>query len=749
MKYPDFGVGLAVDRAPSAHSALLDLSLDQAREDLQNRQVANRENREPEPFLDFRDPYKAEPVIASRRVNQVAPEQSEGKSEHEHEEEKVARERRRERREEKEDKEWWEVAGDWIGGAVDVATQVVIGAAEEVYEAITERPLETLGMLATGAAIGVCVGAAVPVATLLAAPAAVIGGITLATDVTAYGAWHAGNSVVKAVDESAESAGVLMNQLEYSIAEIQAAREDLQDKTGAAAIEAGFSLVTAPFAVGNGVRLVREPGNYFKIKPSAVEDGTVPTAANTVEPVAQPVNEAVPQVQAANELVIEAAMLAHRGEAPYLKNADFEAYTKLLEIPADAGPELNFQIDHVLAQREAVVDLGALAAKLESTPRTDLPVITISDGAGGTRKLTREEIFEIDETIELLQGTPQAKVYDEWFNKASARAKLENEVFDELATRRELVKDVINKNMPLLFPDGVVSTLRVEKLRDGASQIAGYLDSAVWLKDKDLFRPSYLRESVDGRRPIEFYTHELRHAEQDGLLIRNLIDRVTGGDTTGRPLTSSEIDDVIEMGFDKYNWRHSIEQVEDINTKRAGRVLNESEATRAQMLELSRSEVGDGSRYMNQMDTYLTNLETVTKRIEDGMSPSIFFSPDYQAKLYDGIPIPEVVGKLDDIYRTRLKPFDGNYTEEQAGFAEYFKLLLLEAIKHEKRDVAEGLAAAQKRYEGWFHEREAFHVGKQASMELTNREILSGERLQESVDEMMLNPIDYSEVFAY
>lgn len=91
-----------------------------------------------------------------------------------------------------ESESWFDSAVSWTEGALDVAEQVVVGAAESAYTQITENPGETLLHLAEGVAIGVAIVAAAPIVGALGAGAAVVGGVALAADAVIVGLGVAG-----------------------------------------------------------------------------------------------------------------------------------------------------------------------------------------------------------------------------------------------------------------------------------------------------------------------------------------------------------------------------------------------------------------------------------------------------------------------------------------------------------------------------------------------------------------------------
>ena len=125
MEYPDSGVGLSSDRTLFAQAVFLDEG--QAREDSKFRRASTSQSPEFDTILDLPDPYNTEFIDVKNSSSTAASEHSADQEEQALREKNAERKREREERRDRQGKanhkEWWEVAGDWIGGAVDVATQ--------------------------------------------------------------------------------------------------------------------------------------------------------------------------------------------------------------------------------------------------------------------------------------------------------------------------------------------------------------------------------------------------------------------------------------------------------------------------------------------------------------------------------------------------------------------------------------------------------------------------------------------------
>lgn len=230
-----------------------------------------------------------------------------------------------------ESESWFDSAVSWTEGALDVAEQVVVGAAESAYTQITENPGETLLHLAEGVAIGVAIVAAAPIVGALGAGAAVVGGVALAADAVIVGlgvagAISAGAEVVDAANNASASADVLMHKDQHTAAEIAAAREEVQDKTGAAAVDAGVAILGVVGGVASGAKVISAG--------RAAMEGTVGTISTTTEAIAGRVGGKVSTAVEGAEAA-ETTALKARAEAkpnPYSEHFTPEQLAKIEEM---------------------------------------------------------------------------------------------------------------------------------------------------------------------------------------------------------------------------------------------------------------------------------------------------------------------------------------------------------------------------------------------------------------------------------
>jgi hypothetical protein len=627
--------------------------------------------------------------------------------------------------------DWFHDACDWVSGAADVAAQVTIGAVSKVCEAVTEHPWQTAVMLAEGAAIGVAVVAAAPVAAALGASAAVVGGISLCADaaiagLTLTGAVAAGGDVVKAAKDSSLSADVLMHKSLHTDAEIAAARLDVQSKTGTAALEAAATITMSGAAWGSGARLVSAASEALNGARSAMS-GTELSAL------------------VAESRGAEGA-LSMRQQPPWVKDAALDRVNlSQARVPYDSGPELIRQIDHKIYLRQREVDLKSLSARLRELGEQRPDNITVNDSMNGPRTLTNAELVDRVGTRELLRGQPQAQQYEEFLRNFDESKSLLRQIDDELALRRRLVGDLLNEHATAIFPDRVVPKLEVLSLEDPNPNVqAAYGRGKLYLRDTDLHQPSYYDDDMLGARTADSIVHEMVHGEQDGLVIRNLIDLATGGDTTGRSLTADETAAIQDMARQRTGGWYSEEMIEDVNGKRAGRVLSPAEVRRAKGLESSMKAESDSHLVRRETKAALKDMDDEYRFIQaKGLSPK-FFSERYQSVLFGKNGPPPKIREIKDL-------FDQLPESEslQRAFADLAQPSVLDAIKDETVRLERLIDEQYAAYRSWQHETEAWKIGGQAANEVIELDVLAGGKLQEQVDQHTAHPIDYSDIIVY
>jgi hypothetical protein len=164
-------------------------------------------------------------------------------------------------------------AVNWISGAADIGEEVARGAAQHAWTQITEHPGQTLISLAEGAAVGVAVMAAAPIAVAFGASAATVAGITLASDaiftgMVAYGGVQATRETLAAAGKVSGDASVLMDKSHHSPAQIEAARKDIAANAGETAIHVASTLVGAATSIGCGVRVTMWAANSVRKMPA-------------------------------------------------------------------------------------------------------------------------------------------------------------------------------------------------------------------------------------------------------------------------------------------------------------------------------------------------------------------------------------------------------------------------------------------------------------------------------------------------
>ncbi|MBS1996450.1 MAG: hypothetical protein JSS86_09080, partial [Cyanobacteria bacterium SZAS LIN-2] len=195
----------------------------------------------------------------------------------------------------------------------------------------------------------------------------------------------------------------------------------------------------------------------------------------------------------------------------------------------------------------------------------------------------------------------------------------------------------------------------------------------------------------------EKIVHEMKHAEQQGLLTRNYIDRLTAGDTTGRPLTREELSAVQELTRANLKTTFPDHLIEDVNRQRAGRVLSSEDARRAAALEKSFRDFADDLPRQNENYSRSSRLSRAYDQVKtSGVSQDML-----ESKYLEGL-----------FGRNNVPPQLLSLTRELE--APVFEAALARESELARAVVARDFTA----YKNLLHEAEAFKAGGEAAAQM-------------------------------
>ena len=173
------------------------------------------------------------------------------------------------------------------------------------------------------------------------------------------------------------------------------------------------------------------------------------------------------------------------------------------------------------------------------------------------------------------------------------RMRLLQKVDDELEHRRGLLGNFINREVKTVFPNAVVPDLTVEFQNPTVAHAASYRNGVIYLKREDLATVGRYYRSLNGDTLSSKLLHEAKHGEQNGLTLRRAIDIATGGDTSGGALTKAELQKVKSV-YEMATGLNTDEKIiQDVNLKRAGRILSPEDHSRAGALTRSLKELSE------------------------------------------------------------------------------------------------------------------------------------------------------------
>jgi hypothetical protein len=313
----------------------------------------------------------------------------------------------------------------------------------------------------------------------------------------------------------------------------------------------------------------------------------------------------------------------------------------------------------------------------------------------------------------LVSGSPEATaMYDEYLASKAAQTKVSKQIDKELEIRRSGLTKIVNDERENVFPGEVVPETKVVRKAEDTMGNASYLKGQIRIKDADLISADTLHRGLMGDNLTGSLLHETKHAEQDALRIRSLIDDITGGDTSGRTLTKSELEAVATKMYGATD-ANAEALISDVNRQRAGRPLTELELERANGLEESRAKrkyaahqfeedrLGKlSASYAEMFTPEHSGLKIPSQyHLNDSDFYTTFSNPSPELKAlkheYDNMPTDE----------TGIPKFDEDFEKRSAPIVERD---LSEEIERSTSKVKDNY----QEYRNWLHEREAWAISE-------------------------------------
>ena len=656
---------------------------------------------------------------------------------------------------------------DFVSGVADIAAQAAAGTAVAAYNAITEHPGQACLTIAEGAVVGVALVAAAPLVAAAGAGAAVVAGVGLAADLaivglTGVGAATTAVDLINASSAAEQSASVLINKSAHTNAEIAAAREDVQSKLGPAGLETAGAALLFAGGITSGIKIATRISIAFK-----TSDIIVPPAIG-IEPVAPPVVAAArpatadivqsaplttsapapppPTTSAARSMASESPASqptsptaagglegahAHEGEGPLSSEGRDRAIAGNSEsslMPPHTVERFGSRVDKFIEARQKKFDVIEADARILELSGRALDFHSALgkelfrghfDLEDSRPTLSTDQLSDVNAMRQRLAQHPElAKGYETYLQDLDEQKQLLAQRSAELETRRQGLAHIINDDAKKLFPDAVVPKFKVGRVASNADKRAEYYDGYVNIKDNDIATADPFFKALEENNLPARLLHEMKHGEQDGLLVRRHIDLVTDGDTTGRPLTTAEKGVIRDSMSSKFGRQFPDELIDDINAQRQGRVLTPDEINRAESLE--RSNISQKNDYYRRKfdNERVAELKSEVQRLED--TPEIGANTLKDGDTIDYLfmdNVPAEVQQLQREYATLPVESDG-----EPKYDEQFNLrsanILLTALKGALSEAREKALKSYVQYRGWAHEQESWDISEEAEERL-------------------------------
>ncbi|HEY9682940.1 MAG TPA: hypothetical protein V6C86_15295 [Oculatellaceae cyanobacterium] len=633
---------------------------------------------------------------------------------------------------------WSQLAYDRTAGVVDIGAHVVEGAAKKLYNDVVNNPRQAFITAAEGVAIGATLVAAAPLAATLGASAAVVTGLALASEgavmlLTAGSVAKAAADTINAATAASSAADVVMHQSAYSKADVEKARKEIEEKTGDAAISVVLAGTMALGAVG----FVGKMAKFGDSTSAAMVESTVNGAVSKL-----PKLELTERSSA--RLHTEAAD-EPAGRIPQVADREIESAkpgAELLEenykMPPGTVEQLDNRISSFLSERVKSFDIQKHRQQISVLEEEGFGLREKFGEAVGDMNLSRrlsrstktpEDIADMRR--DLASHPEGARIFERYLEVRKADARLRTKIEDEFSARRAGLEQIVNEEAPKLWPDEVVPNLKVVKLTEGKHAKASYSDGQLRLRDSDLEDTDQFSNELTG-----YIAHEAKHGEQDALMVRAHIDKATNGDTTGRSLTEGELQAVAQLFKSACGRSLPDSFIEDVNAKRAGRLLNAEQNERAKVLSKSNSELKHAS-FRHDFQRNRLNLLKDAAKIYD--EPDQLLLPGSLDFLDDHNMFP--VGLSPELESVKYKYDSLNWDDSKAveDFQSRAIPLVRDELKHGIEETQKIVDRNRQEYRNWAHEVEAWNVLDETKIRMSKAISAYMDRLSN----MLLNSLNF------
>jgi len=609
----------------------------------------------------------------------------------------------------------------WSAGAADVSAQVLAGAVETAYKNIKEKPAATALMLAEGTAVGIGIVAAPHVVAVLGAKAATVAAVGLASDtalvgLTATGLAASGRDSVRAASAASTSAAVLMHSSQYSRTKIDSARRDIRTRTGGAALEAlGASAMTVG-TMGNSLKLVSVCSDFLK---GGFRPLTMVNSFSTADYAAAPSFFADRKTGGAQ--FSDSFVRASYDGVPF--STDRAIADSLQSLPAGRVIKFTDSIDRFLSTRQKEVNVVSLKRSLTELYERDNRPLLIDKSGPQPRAIAVAEFSDVLKVRRLLNDDPTSlAAYEQYLPQHQKMLSLKRQIEFEIGLRRRGLSEVINQEATNLFPNMTVPKLEIVRLDPGYYADAVYSRGRLFIKDSDLMVPHNFRRFPARSQLAERLVHEIKHGEQDGILLRHYIDETISSDTTGRALTEAERTAVQNKYEAKFGKQLPPAMIDDINTRRAGKPLTAEEVSRVGALEEGLVALRSrGAQHQTERDN-LTHLSGDYQLLRAGILPANVLEPG----AYKFIKTENFNAELVQLQANYTSlPVLNQVRETNPEFIRRAYAVLEPILSRELAAQSKIVGSNYREYRGWHHEQEAFHVQEQTQGELAQIAALS------------------------
>ena len=385
------------------------------------------------------------------------------------------------------------------------------------------------------------------------------------------------------------------------------------------------------------------------------------------------------------------------------------------DLPPGSVERIHSQILDALAERQKQFDVAKVQKQISDLFARDLRRELDMACLRAGNRYDSSEVRNPEYMKQLLSGSPDAqKKYEAYWQNHQKIKALEDSVQQELTMRRKAIADIANREARSLYPGAVMPhvTLAAVSSQSNNNGSMGMGNGVMRIRDSSI-------AGAGDSQLTRVIVHELKHAEQDGLIIRKLIDNAIPAQAADQSLTAERRTEISQSFKMQIGVALKPEILDQIFAQRNGRRLTADENYRADALTTSMKQflvAPNLDEARNRITEVKDQLEFLKESpglatIALDQNPALV-GEDMLPGLFGGNVPPRIEAAIE-----RAAKLGGSAKMPRAEVDDFAKLFTEELEKQLKVDQAASVSQFRD-YTQWTHEVEARKVAEETDERL-------------------------------